>query len=145
MKLDFISVFVLVSFFILFLFTKLLKKYKTVKINKIRIKAEIADNVIKKTIGLMFRKFLPKNEGMLFIFDKEGYHPFWTINMRFPIDIIWINKEKRVVKIVKNAQPFKPICNLYNPKEKAKYVLEVNANFTTKNKIKVGTKLDFTF
>jgi len=143
MRLDLIFLVVIASLLLIF-FKKSSKKYTTVKINKNSIRAEIADNFIMKTKGLMFRKSLPKNEGMLFVFDKEGYHSFWTLNMRFPIDIIWINKEKKIVHIVKDAKPSGFISNSYTTEEKAKYVLEVNANFTTKNKIKIGTKLNFT-
>ena len=113
-------------------------------INNVSIRAEIADNMITRSKGLMFRKSLPENEGMLFVFDREGYHRFWMMNMSFPIDIIWINNEKKVAYIVKDAEPCVLTCNSYVSEKEAKYVLEVNANFTTKNKIKIGTKVNFT-
>ena len=118
-------------------------KYTNVKIGDTEVRAEIADTLIKRTKGLMFRKSLSENEGMLFVFDKEDYHSFWTMNMSFPIDIIWINKEKKVVDIEKNAQPCRLSCSTYKPKEKAMYVLEVNANFTEKHGIEIGSSLDF--
>jgi hypothetical protein len=129
---------------IIFFLKKSPVKYTNVKIGKTEIKAEIADTLITKTKGLMFRKSLPENEGMLFIFDEEAYHSFWMMNMSFPIDIIWINKEKKVIDITKDAQPCKIICStIYRPKEKAMYVLEVNANFTDEHGIKIGTSLEF--
>jgi len=91
----------------------------------------------------MFKKSLPEDEGMLFVFDEEGYHGFWMMNMSFPIDIIWINNEKKVVDIVKNAQPCKFSCPSYKPKEKAMYVLEVNANFTEEHGIRIGSYIEF--
>ena len=145
MKTDLIFLVVIVSLLVIILFKKSSTKYTTVKINNASIKAEIADNPITKTKGLMFRKSLSENEGMLFVFDDEGHHSFWMMNMSFPLDIIWINGEKKVVYIVKDAKPCGLICkDFYASEEKAKYVLEVNANFTTKNKIKVGTKVNFT-
>jgi len=120
-------------------------KYTTVKIRGTEIKAEIADTLMKRMKGLMFRKILPESEGMLFVFDKEDYHGFWMMNMSFPIDIIFVNKNKEVVDIIKNAQPCKLSCSTYRPKEKAIYVLEVNANFTEKNGIEIGSSLDFQF
>lgn len=145
MKTDFIFLVVIASLLVVFFFKKSSTKYTTVKINNVSIKAEIAATVLTKTKGLMFRKSLPENEGMIFIFDNEDYHSFWMMNMSFPLDIIWINGEKKVVYIVKDAKPCGLICkDFYVPEEKAKYVLEVNANFTTKNKIKVGTKVNFT-
>jgi uncharacterized membrane protein (UPF0127 family) len=133
------------SLLIILLFKKSSTKYTTIKINNVSIKAEIANTVLTKTKGLMFRKSLPESEGMIFIFDNEDYHSFWMMNMSFPLDIIWINSEKKVVYMVKDAKPCGLICkDFYVPEEKAKYVLEVNANFTTKNKIKTGTKVNFT-
>ncbi len=118
-------------------------KYTNVKVGNTEVKAEIADTPLKRAKGLMFRKSLPEDEGMLFIFNEEDYHSFWMMNMSFPIDIIWINNEKKVVDIVKNAQPCKIPCTSYRPKEKAMYVLEVNANFTEEHKIKIRTFLEF--
>jgi len=129
--------------FIIFYFRRSPTKYTTVKIGDVKIRAEITDTLIKRTKGLMFKKTLPENEGMLFIFDNEGYHSFWMMNMSFPIDIIWIDEEMKVVDIVKNAQPCKLSCSTYRPKEKAIYVLEVNANFTQKHGVKIGSSLQF--
>jgi uncharacterized membrane protein (UPF0127 family) len=134
---------VIIILLIIFYFKKSSTKYTNVKVGNIKIRAEIANDVFKRTKGLMFRKSLPEKDGMLFVFDEENYHSFWMMNMSFPIDIIWINKEKKVVDIVKNAQPCKLICSSYTPKEKAMYVLEVNANFTEKYSIKIGSFLKF--
>jgi len=138
----FLSVTVIVLLIIFFL-KKPSGKYTNVKVGNTQIRAEIADTFITRTKGLMFRKSLPENEGMLFIFNEEGYHGFWMMNMSFPIDIIWIDKEKKVVYIEKNAQPCGLICSSYIPKEKAMYVLEVNANFTEEHGIKIGSSLEF--
>lgn len=146
MKLEIIIVYGIVIFLILFFLDFLKKpstKYTNVKLGNTEIKAEIVDSLIERTKGLMFRKSLPEKEGMLFVFDDEGYHGFWMMNMSFPIDIIWISKEKKVIDIVKNAQPCGLICSTYKPKEKAKYVLEVNANFTEKHGIRIGSTLKF--
>lgn len=141
----FLSGFVIVLL-IIFLLKKPSVKYTNVKVGGTKIRAEIADNFISQAKGLMFRKSLPEKEGMLFIFDEENYQTFWMMNMSFPIDIIWINKEKKVVDITKNAQPCKIICSTtYRPKEKAMYVLEVNANFTEQNKIKIGSLVEFEY
>jgi len=138
----FLSGVIIVLLIILF-FKKTPTKYTNVKIGDTEIKAEIADTLIKRTKGLMFRKSLPENEGMLFVFNEGDYHSFWMMNMSFPIDIIWVNEEKKVVDVVKNAQPCKLRCSTYKPKEKAMYVLEVNANFTEKHGIEIGSSLDF--
>jgi len=144
MKSGLILLIIVASIIVILLFRKTSKKYTTVKINDVSVRAEIAESLIERSKGLMFKKSLSENEGMLFVFDKEGYHRFWMMNMSFPIDIIWIDNEKKVVHIVKDAKPCGIICNSYVPEKEAKYVLEVNANFTTKNKINVDTKVIFT-
>ena len=144
MKPEIIILSVAVIIIVIFLYLKKIPiKYTNVKVGNAQIQAEIADNEIKRTKGLMFRKSLSEKEGMLFVFDEENYHGFWMMNMSIPIDMIWINKEKKVVDITKNAQPCGLICSSYIPKEKVMYVLEVNANFTERYNVKIGSQLKF--
>jgi hypothetical protein len=116
-------------------------KWVDVRIGKAVVRAEVADNVAKQIKGLMFRSSLKENEGMLFDFGKEGYPGIWMMNTSIPLDIIWINNGK-VVDIKKDAHPCRIVCLSYGPKEQARYVLEVNANFTDRHNIKIGTKVE---
>ena len=104
------------------------------------IELEVAETSFRQAKGLMFRKFLGINRGMLFVSDTECHYPIWMFGMRFPIDIIWIDMQMRVVDIAKNAQPCLLFCRFYTPKKKAKYILEVNAGFAERRKVKVGSK-----
>jgi uncharacterized membrane protein (UPF0127 family) len=134
---------IIIVFFIILYFKRSPTKYTTVEIKDTKIRAEVADTLTKRTIGLMSKKTLPENEGMLFIFDDEGLHSFWMMNMSFPIDIIWVNREKKVVDITKNAQPCKLNCSVYRPKEKVIYVLEVNAKFAEEHGVTTGSSVKF--
>ena len=118
--------------------------YKTVKISNVTVKAEVADTALKQTVGLMDKKSLPQNQGMIFIFDNEGYTGIWMINMSFPIDIIWIDKNLKIVDIVKDAQPCAFDCIVYYPSQKSLYVLEVNSGFVSKNKVEIGDSIKIT-
>ncbi len=90
--------------------------------------------------GLMFREHLPQNEGMLFVFQEENKHSFWMKNTLIPLDMIWLNKDLEVVHI-ETAKPCKEEpCPTYTPKEKAQYVLEINAGHAEKNNIGIGNK-----
>lgn len=133
----------IIVLFIILYFKKSPTKYTTVKIEDTEIRAEIADTFTERAKGLMFRKTLSEEEGMLFVFNNEDYHGFWMMNMSFPIDIIWINEEKEVVDIVKNVPSCRFSCTSYKPKGKAMYVLEVSANFTERHDIGIGTILEF--
>ena len=108
-----------------------------------KIKAEVADSEELRTKGLSERENLPKNKGMLFVFEKADHHQFWMKDMKFSIDIIWIN-EGRVVDIVENAKPWeKGEANhkVYSPAKSAKYVLEVNAGFVSETKIGIDDEV----
>jgi len=105
---------------------------------------ELAISSKEKAMGLMFRKELKTDQGMLFIFEKEDNHSFWMKNMEFPLDIIWINKNKEVVFIRENVQPcLKDKCEKIEPDEKASYVLELTAGKVGKIGIKKEDKVIF--
>ncbi len=92
----------------------------------------------------MFREALAGNGGMLFIFDNPGAHGIWMKNMRFPLDIIWIGADDKIIDIKTNALPcLNSDCEVLFPKSLAKYVLEVNAGFAGKNKIRIGDEVFF--
>lgn len=139
-----IVILVLVLAVIVFLFSfPFQKKIASVEIGGVKVKAEVADNPITQTKGLMFHKPLAEDDGMLFKFGREGQYTFWMMNVSFPIDIIWINSEKKVVHIVEHAEPCFLNCKLYASTAKAKYVLEVKAGFVKKHKIEIGSKVSF--
>ena len=106
-----------------------------------RISVEVPRTIEEMNRGLMFRKSLGSDEGMLFIFDKEKYQSFWMKNTSIPLSIAFINKEKRIVSI----QKMKPldITMHYLPPVKCKYALEVNQGFFEKNDIQVGDLVEF--
>ncbi|MEK6891857.1 MAG: DUF192 domain-containing protein [Nanoarchaeota archaeon] len=109
--------------------------------NLIKINVEIADDNKGRMYGLMFRGNLDENSGMLFVFDDEDNQTFWMKNTLIPLDIIFISKDMKIVDI-KSATPCKEDpCSLYMSSKPAKYVLEVNGNFTIKNNIKIDDKI----
>jgi len=103
-----------------------------------RVDVEIAKSPLRKFLGLMFRKELDKNQGMLFIFNKEDYHSFWMLFTKIPLEAIFISKNYRVVDII---QMIPNSVKQYRPSIKAKYVLEVNKGFSKKNNVKIGSKV----
>ena len=70
---------------------------------------ELARTESERDQGLMYRKELDKNKGMLFIFDKEGIYPFWMKNTLIPLDMIWIDSNNKIVFIAQNVQPCKTL------------------------------------
>ena len=105
---------------------------------------ELALTSKEKKQGLMFRDYLGKNKGMLFVFVTEEEYGFWMKNTLIPLDIIWLNEDKKVVFISKNNQPCKnDECSTINPDKKAKYVLELNGGTTDKIGLEVSDWANF--
>ena len=115
-----------------------------VQIGGQNVKVDLALTEAEHTKGLSGKNELVENEGMLFVFDKPGKYSFWMKDMNFPIDIVWISSDMKVVYIKKNADP-KLYPETYGPDTDAKYVLEVMAGFSDKNNLKVGDSLKFIY
>ncbi|MFH0798064.1 MAG: DUF192 domain-containing protein [Candidatus Woesearchaeota archaeon] len=109
------------------------------ELDGMRFNVEIADTPEERAAGLTFRDSLCKDCGMLFISDDEDYPAFWMKNTLIPLDMVFINSEMEVVDVQHAAPCGTEECLSYIPKEKAKYVLEVNAyNF---DETAIGKKL----
>ena len=119
---------------------------KGLKIGSVEIKVTVAKTDEARKKGLSGIKSLADNEGVLFVFSEKSEPAFWMKDMLMPIDIIWIT-EGKIVKIDKNIpapEPGSPDASLklYKPGTPVSYVLEVNAGFSDKNKLKGGTPVD---
>ena len=89
---------------------------------------EIADTREKQALGLMFRDSMPADEGMIFLFPNEAPRSFWMKNCRFPQDIMYFDKELKMVSISANTPPCRTErCPNYPSAGPAMYVLELNA------------------
>jgi len=106
-------------------------------------KVEIADTFFRKALGLMFRKKLGENNGMLFVSHKEQLTPIWMFGMFIPLDIIWISSDRKVLHIERNTKPCRGLlCKPISPKKPAKYVLEINAGASNKANINKESVID---
>jgi len=118
--------------------------FKKVCFQNVCVESQIADSNAERTQGLMFRDKLEEKQAMLFIFPEEDKYSFWMKNMRFALDIIWIDSNKKIVDIKKDIPPCNSnICESFIPQVKAKYVLEVNSGFTDKYRINLGDNVRF--
>ena len=110
---------------------------------KFTFKSEIAETAPQQMKGLMFRKTLEENKGMLFVFDVAFVQRFWMMNTSIPLDIIFIDEEKKIVNVAE-AEPCGLIpCALYNSTDNAKYVLEINQGLSEKYGFRKGTVVEF--
>ncbi len=103
------------------------------------IEIEVAANEARRAQGLMNRSSLPKNGGMLFIFEEqEDELSFWMRNTLISLDLIFLNEQKEVVHIAKytQIQSDAPIAST----APSQYVVEVNAGFADTHKIEIGSR-----
>lgn len=115
------------------------KKY-TIIVGEKDILVEVANTTAKRNLGLSGRETLPEKEGLLFVFKETGRHLFWMRDMRFPIDIIWINERLVVVGVIENINPT-TFPETFEPTEPIKYVLETNAGWAKQNNVTRGIEV----
>ncbi len=101
----------------------------------------LADTESLRTQGLSGTQSVP-HDGMLFVFDVPSRYSFWMKDMRYPIDIIWIDSDKRVIDITENISP-DTFPNTVSPHEPAQYVLETKAFWTREHTLDVGDQIAF--
>ena len=106
-----------------------------------RVEVEVAATGAARTRGLMWRKELPVGQGMLFIFPQEAVLSFWMRNTLIPLDMLFINGEKRVVGIIVQAEPRTDASRTVG--EPSRYVLEVPGGWSQQVGLRPGLQVDF--
>jgi len=110
-----------------------------VYIANIPLWVEVADTLEKRRAGLSGRKKLEENRGMLFAFDTPDIHGIWMKDMNFSIDILWVDKDYRIIDIKQQARP-ESFPNIFYPRADAVYIIEVRSGFTRLHNINIGDK-----
>lgn len=103
----------------------------------------LADTAESRAQGLSGIQKLGANEGLLMVFEKDGQHGIWMKDMMIPIDIVWMNNEKKVIYIVTDAAPELGDTKEFKPTAAARYVLELPAGSAKKASIKIGDTATF--
>ena len=117
-------------------------RFMMLEINGVSIKAEIADTDGTRSKGLSGRESLGKGNGMLFVFDIPAQYGFWMSKMRFPIDILWMDENKRIVWIERGVTSGS-FPQVFSPSSDALYVLELAANYSDELGAEIGTTVNF--
>jgi len=107
----------------------------------VTLQVEIADTPDTRARGLMYRRDLGANAGMLFVFPNESDQQFWMKNTSLPLDMVFIAKQRRIVGIVPEARPF--TTNSRGVGVPSQYVLEVNGGFCARHGINAGDTVEF--
>ena len=95
--------------------------------------------------GLSVKDQLRENESMLFVYEEPLRHTFWMKDMKFPIDIIWLDSNGKIVHMEENLMPctLVLICPSYAPDADSQYVLETTVGFALRHNISLGTNIKF--
>lgn len=101
--------------------------------------AEFACSVFKQALGLMFRRNIPDGYALVFVMDKCRKVSLHMLFVPFPIDVIFLDNEKRIVKI----SELKPWVGLGFSGEKVKYIIEASRGTAIKAALRVGDKIEF--
>ena len=136
------SIYLIFYFFLVSFYTFSNEKIEVSIYNKnITFNVEVAKTIEERRTGLMYRKKLLNNEGMLFIFPREKIIQLWMKNTYIPLDVIFISENKVIVDIKKNMEKLSE--TIVKSKVKSRYALEFNAGLINKLDIKIGDKVLF--
>ena len=123
------------------------KESTQITVKDLVIKVKIADEPKEQQTGLADNSSLALDEGMMFVFDQSKRNTFWMKDMKFAIDIIWIDDQKKIVDIAPNVPPEpnkgEKELTRYKPKSDAKYVLEINAGLSSLHNLQIGDQVSF--
>ena len=108
---------------------------------ELTFQVEVADTPSKRELGLQYRRDLPPDRGMIFLFPTESEHSFWMKNTPLPLDMIFISKDLKIVGIVDQAVPFS--TDSRSVPAASQFVLEINGGLSKRHGIKAGDTVRF--
>ncbi|HSE90772.1 MAG TPA: DUF192 domain-containing protein [Candidatus Binatia bacterium] len=108
---------------------------------ELTFQVEVADTPAKRELGLQYRRDLPPDRGMIFLFPTESEHAFWMKNTPIPLDMIFINRDRKIVGIVEQAVPLS--TDSRSVPGASQFVLEINGGLSKRHGIKVGDSVQF--
>lgn len=116
-------------------------KTLTATTNNHTLTLEVARSDNERAQGLMYRRELARDAGMLFIFPATQQQNFWMKNTPLPLDLIFLDENKTVVGVVERAVPFS--TKTFGIEQPSRYVIEVNAGVAKELGVNIGTKVEF--
>ena len=110
----------------------------TLEVGGHKLTAEVANTEPQRSKGLMHRRMLPENRGMLFVFQDVAMHGMWMMNTYLPLSVAFLDREGTIINIA-DMQPHTQ--DAHNATRPAKYALEMNQGWFAKRGIKAGAKI----
>jgi uncharacterized protein len=113
-------------------------KTATVRVGPHPLKVEVVSNDADRARGLMYRKALGRNEGMLFVFDEPAYHSMWMQNTLIPLSVAFIDAQGTILNIL-DMEP--QTLDAHVSAGPSIYAIEVNKGWFAAKKVKAGDKV----
>jgi uncharacterized membrane protein (UPF0127 family) len=111
----------------------------TLSVGSHKLTAEVASDDPQRSMGLMHRRMLPENRGMLFVFAETALHGMWMKNTYLPLSVAFLDRDGVIINIV-DMQPH--VEKTHSATRPAKYALEMNQGWFKKRGVKAGDKVE---
>jgi uncharacterized membrane protein (UPF0127 family) len=111
----------------------------TLTLNGHKLTAEVAHTESTRSMGLMHRRMLPENRGMLFVFERSERHAMWMMNTHLPLSVAFLDAQGVIINI---ADMVPHTTNAHGAAQPAKYALEMNQGWFRKRGIGPGARLE---
>lgn len=115
----------------------------TVTVGPKTFRAQVADTEELRQLGLTQQTTMRDDQALLLVYSYDDVWPIQTKDMKFAIDIAWLNQDKKIMYVAKNARPSS--SSVYRPGGKSRYVLQLPAGSIVKYNISVGKQAEFTY
>lgn len=116
-----------------------------VRVGDAVVTATIAQTPASRTQGLSGTTQLGAGEALLMVFPNDGIWKIWMKDMNYPIDILWLDADKKIIYIVKNAPPEAGTSVVYEPESPARYIVELSAGTVDRAVVAIGQTTMFEF
>jgi uncharacterized membrane protein (UPF0127 family) len=113
-------------------------KWSQVKVGPHPLKVELAITEEQREHGLMFRKSLGLDDGMVFVFDEPAYQSMWMKNTLIPLSVAFLDADGRILNVL-DMQP--ETLDTHTSAGPARYAIETNIGWFERNKVKAGDKV----
>jgi uncharacterized membrane protein (UPF0127 family) len=104
-----------------------------------KLTAEVASTDATRSTGLMHRRMMPENRGMLFVFPEQALHGMWMMNTYLPLSVAFLDREGVIINIA-DMQPHTQTS--HHASRPAKYALEMNQGWFKKRGVKPGDRIE---
>ena len=116
-----------------------------VQLGAMTFTVRLAETDFARKKGLSGIETLGSDEGLLMVFGSDGFWGIWMKDMKIPLDIVWLDNNKKVIDLVTDVSPSLGTTKTFEPSVPARYVLEIPAGAAKKSAIKNGDTAEFKF